>query len=519
MTRLKIYHLHPLLFAIFPLLSLFQHNIEEVDIGVAIRPFWISLFAMLLIFLCALLLLKSWDKAALVTSFLLVMILSYGHVYNAIRSIPEYGISLGRHRYLIVLYGLVTMAGLWWIVKRLRDLRQINQFCSLIGLVLMILPVAQVLSHARKVSIAESLDIDYEMLAEPLNVAEDEELPDIYYIILDTYTRADCLLKNYDYDNSSFLNDLQEMGFYVANRSRCNHCYTQGSLVSSLNMNYMGALAAILEENGIGDDIWVLLKHSIVRESLEQIGYQTIAFDTGFEWSRIRDADTYLAFDKDPLFFQTIDPFETLFIKSTVGRIWIDWQYKSTMNANNPLFESVGSLNFPYEGYAKRQLSILQQLPQLATLPGPKFIFAHVLIPHVPRVFTPQGEIQSDPGYYSGELDGPIDDVYDKLGYVSEIEFINNRMLEILPEIIENSSLPPIIVLQGDTGSRYDLTEILNAYYLRGEQPGALYESISPVNTFRLIFDTYFGSGYGFLEDVTYDNSMQILDASPACTW
>jgi hypothetical protein len=284
-------------------------------------------------------------------------------------------------------------------------------------------------------------------------------------------------------------------------------------------MNYMDALNSILEENDLGDDIWVLLKHSIVRESLEQIGYQTIAFDTGFEWSRLRDADTYLAFDQDPLFFQTIDPFEALFIKNTLGRIWIDLQYKSVMNENRSLFNVVSSVNFPYEGYAKRQLFILEQLPQLAAISGPKFVFAHVLIPHVPRVFTPQGDIQSDPGYYSGELAGPIDDVYDKLGYVSEIEFINSRMLEILPEIIENSSMPPIIVLQADTGSRYDLPEILNAYYLRGEHVEDLYESISPVNTFRLIFDQYFGTRYGFLEDITYAKDREVPETSPACVW
>jgi hypothetical protein len=283
-------------------------------------------------------------------------------------------------------------------------------------------------------------------------------------------------------------------------------------------MNYLNVLYTILEENDLGDDIWLLLKHSIVRESLEQIGYQTIAFDTGFEWSRIRDADTYLAFDKDPLLFQTIDPFETLFIKSTAGRIWIDWQYKSITDKNDPLFQSVGSVNFPFEGYAKRQLFLLEQLPKLATLPGPKFIFAHVLIPHVPRVFSPEGEILSDPGYYSGEGEGPVDDVYDKMGYISEVEFINNRMRDIFPQIIEDSSSPPIIILQSDTGSRLDPREILNAYYLRGESPAPLYQSITPVNTFRLIFDEFFGSNYGFLEDITYYDGDVVPDTYPACT-
>ena len=31
-----------------------------------------------------------------------------------------------------------------------------------------------------------------------------------------------------------------------------------------------------------------------------------------------------------------------------------------------------------------------------------------------------------------------------------------------------------------------------------------LYSKITPVNTFRLILDTYFGSDYGLLEDVSY---------------
>lgn len=517
MKRLKPYHFHPLLFALFPVLALFSHNIEEVAFSVAVRPFLFSLIGMLLVYLFSIVMLRSWDKASLVTSFVSVLFFSYGHVYDAIRSIPEYGLALGRHRYLIVLNLLVIIMGWWWVDRRSRDLRQINQFCCLTGLVIIVFPIVQIWSHARKVTIAESIEIDNAVLAEPLKVTNGDQLPDIYYIILDSYTRADCLRKNYDYDNSLFLDELRTMGFYVADQSRCNHCFTHGSLVSSLNVNYMDALVPILQENNLGNDIWVLLKHSVVRESLEQIGYQTIAFDTGFEWSRIRDADTYLAFDKDPLFFQTIDPFETLFIKSTAGRIWIDWKYKSIMNEHRVLFNTVRSINFPYDGYAKRQLFLLDQLPKLATLPGPKFIFAHVLIPHVPRVFTPEGEILSDPGYYSGKLAGPVDDVYDKLGYISEVEFINNRMREILPRIIEDSSSPPIVVLQADTGSHNDSREILNAYYLRGELPDSLYDSISPVNTFRMIFDTFFGTNYGFLEDVTYDEGKQVPITSPSC--
>jgi len=39
--------------------------------------------------------------------------------------------------------------------------------------------------------------------------------PDIYYIILDAYTRTDVMKDKLGYDNNSFVNSLQDMGFYV----------------------------------------------------------------------------------------------------------------------------------------------------------------------------------------------------------------------------------------------------------------------------------------------------------------
>jgi hypothetical protein len=39
---------------------------------------------------------------------------------------------------------------------------------------------------------------------------------------------------------------------------------------------------------------------------------------------------------------------------------------------------------------------------------------------------------------------------------------------------------------------------------LPGDGQEQLYETITPVNTFRLIFDTYFNGDYGLLEDISY---------------
>jgi hypothetical protein len=83
----------------------------------------------------------------------------------------------------------------------------------------------------------------------------------------------------------------------------------------------------------------------------------------------------------------------------------------------------------------------------------------------------------------------------------------------LLQQIISDSASPPVIVIQGDHGGVETNTEdrlaILNAYYLPENGSQYLYESITPVNTFRLIFDTYLGGQYDLLEDTSYFSNYQ----------
>ncbi len=54
-----------------------------------------------------------------------------------------------------------------------------------------------------------------------------------------------------------------------------------------------------------------------------------------------------------------------------------------------------------------------------------------------------------------------------------------------------------------DTDVRERLS-ILNAYFLPGEGAVELYKEITPVNTFRLILNRYFGTDLKLLEDRSY---------------
>jgi hypothetical protein len=82
----------------------------------------------------------------------------------------------------------------------------------------------------------------------PLNPPEK---PDIYYIILDGYARADVLSNLYGYDNSDFIKPLEQRGFNMASQSRSNYPRTLLSLASSLNMKYLEPVSEPLRESSI----------------------------------------------------------------------------------------------------------------------------------------------------------------------------------------------------------------------------------------------------------------------------
>ena len=73
--------------------------------------------------------------------------------------------------------------------------------------------------------------------------------------------------------------------------------------------------------------------------------------------------------------------------------------------------------------------------------------------------------------------------------------------------LITGSDTPPLIIFQGDHGPWLQPRDrhfwILNAYYLPGHTD-KLFPQISPVNTFRYIFNAYFGGKYDMLPNITY---------------
>jgi len=506
---LKRYPFHTFLFAIYPVLALLANNLTEVEPAVALRPLVISIILAALILALALIPLKNWRKAGVVATFLLVLFYSYGHLYNLLRDNPLLGVNLGRHTILGTIYIVLLSIGLFLSIRVLRDFSAATQLLNWVGILLLLFPIFQISQSilqetdepSNQLSASEqhlspewSKWLDESLSSNPLKIADGHQ-PDIYYIILDMYARHDAILDDVHYDNTAFLNQLREMGFYVANCSRSNYAQTRLSLVSSLNLDYLENVGEGIEDEDMLDEP---LDYSLARSKLENLGYQTIVFGSGFGLPEISGSARVFSPPQPPRFLMQIQPFEVLLINSTAVRIVVDIR----INAFNRIIDTI---MFPYNDHATIQRYILNKLKDIPSIQGPKFVFVHLMVPHPPFIFTPDGSLIKDDLYYREDMGLPSTEELFQKGYANQVAFLDNRLPELLQAIITQSKTPPIIVLQGDHGIRSEnRMQILNAYYLPDNGADQLYESISPVNSFRYIFNHYFGTNYPLLEDKSY---------------
>jgi hypothetical protein len=473
---------HPFVFAIYPVLALLAFNISEVDFSSGIRPVLLAVFAAGILLLIFYGIFRDWKRTALLSTIILVLFYSYGHVYILLKGVNIGGLYLFRHRTLIPIWIGLAVLLVWWVSRRSFRAETATYALNLVGLFLLILPIFQLTSF-----LLQSRSSQTEPDSSGLSLDAGDNPPDIYYIILDGYGRSDILKNEYGYDNSDFLYTLQDLGFYLAECSQSNYAQTQMSLASSLNFNYIDALSDRFvpgSDDRTGLD--ALIQHGAVRASLEKAGYQTVAFATGFLATELTDADYFLSPQRSA---GALNEFEYLLLETTFARLLQDTNRFGMQGSGSELFR-------------ERTLFALEKLDDLSYIQGPKFVFVHLIVPHPPYVFGPTG--------------GPVEPA--EVGttrtqeganhYRDQVIYINSRMAEIVPQIIANSTTPPIIVIQGDHGptvasSPRARMSNLNAYFLPGAD-AAMYPTITPVNTFRVVFNEYFEQNLELLDDVSF---------------
>ncbi len=92
-----------------------------------------------------------------------------------------------------------------------------------------------------------------------------------------------------------------------------------------------------------------------------------------------------------------------------------------------------------------------------------------------------------------------------KTRFLSYLRYTNRVMLQLVDTILQHSARPPVIVVQSDHGFRdfeggppatqRDLFfKNYSAFYFPDKAYSGLYDTMSNVNTFPVLLNTYFGT-------------------------
>jgi len=494
----------PLLMGVYPVLALLAANISQIPLSEGVRALVVSFAGAGVILFILALLLRNREKAALLTALYVIIFFAYGHLYLFLERGGLFGLPLGRHRYLVPLTLAVIFGAGWGVWRTRRNLSGVVRTINLIAVLLVVFPVVQMSYTGIRYAM---LQIGNNPASRALASAGGETPPDIYYILLDGYPRADILRTTFNYDNQEFLDFLTSKGFYVASCSQSNYSLTISSMASVFNMKY------IHEEMPQGIQLpdplvmETLVKNSEVQALVEAAGYTTVNFEMNYHFIKWLHADRYLSpldSSMSQYMLQTgLNEFELLLVKTSAALIFFDVKVTSIENQTVDL-QSVLEVN-PRRVHRERMefaFDTLVRIPE--TIPGPKFVYAHLVSPHPPYIFDAEGNFVENEQPASEEM----------TAYRDQVIYLNTRVGEVVNALLTLSTQPPIIILQSDHGAlidyvgndvnKYEKIANFSAFFFPGQDYSRLYSTFTPVNIFRTVFNQFFGGNFELLEDQSY---------------
>lgn len=482
LKKLLKFEYYPFLTACFPILFLVSNNINKVIFSDFIPALVISIIITFVSYL-VLNLFFDYKKTALIISLILIYIYSAGHVYSLIKTAvdPEVFIYIFTIAFISLIFFLTT--------NKVKTNNLILNFLKTISIILVILSMINILikipnSGLFKKKIANIQKTD------KLLVTDVQSYPDIYYIILDAYANNWTLKEFFNYDNYQFLDYLKKQGFYVAEKSTSNYRLTALSIPSSINMDYYSSSE---------DEVYLrnLFEDNKVFKLLKTKRYKFVNINPdGAITSFNQNADINAECNQ-------WNEFTTVFLRTTI-------LFNADFLLNNiPRQQILCGFDF-----ASKSISIK----------GPKFVYTHILSPHFPYLFTEIGGFVSKDG--QKDILEDINDnkiIINKNSYLNQLIFINKKTRELVDKILAESKTPPIIIIQSDHGPDFQMSDsitygkkmpsddfirarmrILNVFYFPNGGNKIIPEDITPVNSFRYLFNYYFKTNFEILDNYNY---------------
>jgi hypothetical protein len=474
----------PLLLASYPAIFLYHQNAAIVSLSSLLLPLSVSIVICLLCYAALVFSRRrSLTAASNGTLGLLTVFFLYGPVRDLLTKLDLVPVRDATLLPGMLLAGLYLARFLWNLKAPSADsFRRWARFT--LGILVAYNALAIAAIELRKASKAAA-DHVRERIPLPLGDVSRGH-PDIYFIVLDEFAGPYAARKYWGDGNvDEFEGFLTQRGFHLSRVSQSATLDTRVEVASRLNYKQY--------EIGLDPQFYFgEIANNRVMLELGRMGYETVAFEgmrsqLFYPAMAPMQADHNLEYDsgRSLAIAGYFDPFANLFLNLTILRPVSD------VNAlyGASIARHIGEVRYAFGILAK-----------LSEIPSPKFVYAHIMLPHEPFVFRQDGAINEpechfDWGCYYGN-------------YVYSMSLLEGLVDELLEEADPEN--PPIIALQsdhgarnipymeGDTGTLPNYPQeyaysILNAIYLPGGDYSDLRDDTAPIDTFPLIFNRFFG--------------------------
>lgn len=319
--------------------------------------------------------------------------------------------------------------------------------------------------------------------------------PDIYFLLFDGYTNSKTLKEEFGYNNSWIEEKLHEKGFQIPSHSKSNYNFTHMSIGSELNLSYL----INLDNN-----------HRFYTKDFFEANY-TIRHNELCDILKKQDYDinNLSIFDLKDNPVAITPAITQLTWRSVLGQTFfnklrreIGWQLIKFFPKNHiplakekKIAEDVRRITETFEGVVTAVKG---------TAPKPKFVYAHFLMPHETYYFDSSGK-RLDAVYTAMTLINPKD-------YISQLVYTNKFIITpLVDSLLKYARRPSVIIIQGDHGYRnyppekvsLEFENFSAIYFSDKDYSNVSPDSLSSVNTFRIVLNKYFNQKLPMLKDST----------------
>lgn len=381
------------------------------------------------------------------------------------------------HQGFVVAYVITTcllIIGLAILVNRL----QVLWACLLMSLLFLLTNAIRATSYQPSHS-----EIISSQAVGTKTISNKQILPNVYWIILDSYPNQIELKRFFAFDNFSFLAQLRQYGFQIMPNSMSNHISSIYSVTTTLSMNYLISDKSTKEQ---AQDLrhlrHILRGGSEVVQRFRDMGYQYIHFSNGYDSMTLCDSQP----DKCVSGNTGLDEYDSAFFKRTPMIDYLILKDRGSVND--------GSSAFNWGGVDELHRS----LNQILNTKNPYFVYAHIDSPHPPIRF------KADCKRFPFVPDLQTWNVEQKSAFVEQLQCENSRTLGFVADLLRQDP-QAIIILQGDHGTAFSKQQstspekwtreqflerfsVLNAMRMPRACIDQLPADLSLVNTFNVVF-------------------------------